>query len=304
MKKNFILLILSMLFFFTSSATIHIIQVANFQFSPANVPDVYVGDTVRWTWVSGSHTTTDNPATDDGTTLPPGASSWNSNINSTTKTFDYKVTVAGVYNYWCRPHAPDMAASFTASIAMPVKFAGMAVSGANGKVIINWKTSTEQNTAFFSVRRSQNGTTYNELAKIPAAGFSATDKTYSFTDVNIESDKYYYYNIMTVDKDGKQEFSEVKMFKGDGVTSKIMLSVSPNPISRPGHLMLTFNAAKEGEMQVTVVNSQGQVVIKNQMQAYIGVNNGHVHLGNLAPGNYTLSCTLNGVAESRQIIFK
>ncbi len=286
-----------------STATIHVVQVANYQFTPANVSDVAVGDTMRWVWVSGNHTTTDDPATQTGNSLPAGAASWNAPMDSTDTTFDYRVTVAGTYNYWCIPHKPGMSASFTASNALPVKLSSFAVGSSKGQAVINWKTMSEENTAYFSVRRSSDGSSYTEIAKIPAAGNSAAEKSYTFTDQGTNSNKYYYYNLAIVDKDGKQAFSETKMFKADGAVNKLILSISPNPVSE-GHLMLTFNADKEGKMQVNVVNPQGQMIIKTQMQAYRGVNNGHVHLGNLHPGIYTLSCFLDGIKETHQIIIK
>jgi len=68
-----------------------------------------VGDTVRWTWVSGSHTTT-------SATVPNGAATWDSQINSSNNQFDYKVTVAGTYGYVCTPHAGSgMVGTFNAS---------------------------------------------------------------------------------------------------------------------------------------------------------------------------------------------
>ncbi len=304
MKKCLLLPLCITLISFVAKATIHVVQVANFQFIPANVPNVMLGDTMRWTWVSGNHTTTDNPATQSGNILPPGAPSWDALINSANTTFDYIVTVAGTYNYWCKPHAPNMAGTFTASIALPIKLSLFGVTGSNGKALVNWKTSTEQNTDYFSVRRSLNGSIFSEIAKIPAAGNSNIEKSYSFTDADVNNGKYYYYNLAVVDKDGRQEFSEARMFKGEGILRKLVLSLSPNPISRPGHLMMTFNASKDGKMEVIVINAQGQTVNKTQMQAYQGVNNGHLHLGNLKPGNYTLICTTEGVKETHQIIFK
>lgn len=303
MKKNVLLFICFALFLTISKANIHLVQVANFQFSPASVTDVIVGDTMRWIWVSGSHTTTDDPAT-QATSLPAGAPTWNSSINSTSTTFDYKVTVAGIYNYLCVPHKANMKASFTASNALPVKVASFTVGSVNGKAIINWRTAMEQNIDYFSVRRSLNGVNYTEISKIPATGNSNTEKSYSFTDYTIAKSQYYYYNIAIVDKDRRQEFTETKMIKGDGLINHLILSLSPNPISSAGHLMLTFNANKEGKMRVDIINSQGQTVIKTQMQAYQGVNNGHVHMGALAPGNYTLVCLLDGIRETHQIIFK
>lgn len=86
-----------------------VVTVENFTFLPTSIPDVAIGDTIHWSWISGSHTTT-------STTIPAGAAAWNSPISALNPTFEYKVTVAGVYNYKCTPHAAmGMVATFTAS---------------------------------------------------------------------------------------------------------------------------------------------------------------------------------------------
>lgn len=67
--------------------------------------------------------------------------------------------------------------------------------------------------------------------------------------------------------------------------------------------MMTFKALK-GKMEVKVINAQGQTVIKIQIQAYQGVDNGHIHFGDLSPEIYTLLCILNDGKETHQVIFK
>jgi plastocyanin len=84
-----------------------VITVANFAFSPSAVNDVVVGDTIHWDWVSGTHTTT-------STSVPSGAATWNNSITSAIPSFEYEVTVAGVYNYHCAIHT-SMLGTFTAS---------------------------------------------------------------------------------------------------------------------------------------------------------------------------------------------
>ncbi len=94
--------------FLNTYAIIHVVQVSNFQFSP-NALNVNVGDTIRWTWVNGTHTTTSG-------IFPNGAASWNSPISASLTVFDYKVTVEGNYSYICVPHeGMSMIATFTAS---------------------------------------------------------------------------------------------------------------------------------------------------------------------------------------------
>jgi len=97
-----------------SFAVKHIVQVANFSFAPASV-NVNVGDTMRWVWISGVHTTTSS-------TLPAGAAIWDAPITSAVQSFEYKVTVAGVHNYYCKIHPVSMIASFTATAVPPPPF--------------------------------------------------------------------------------------------------------------------------------------------------------------------------------------
>ncbi|MEO6038249.1 MAG: plastocyanin/azurin family copper-binding protein [Saprospiraceae bacterium] len=114
MKKTYLLLLLAILCgSLRAYAVVHTITVQNFQFTPANITTVHVGDTIKWTWINGAHTTT-------STAVPAGAASWNQAMSQSSQTFSYKVTKAGVYNYWCVPHQPSMAGSFTASAVSAV----------------------------------------------------------------------------------------------------------------------------------------------------------------------------------------
>ena len=91
-------------------AALWTVQVMDYQF--ANSPiQVTVGDTIRWEWVNGSHTTT-------AIGYPTGVTPWDSPINSTDPVFEYVVTVPGLYAYVCIPHAGmGMQATFIAEAA-------------------------------------------------------------------------------------------------------------------------------------------------------------------------------------------
>lgn len=98
----------------TAYATKWFVNVQNYSFSPSNLPNVTVGDTVRWVWINGSHTTT-------STTIPAGAASWDHPINSSNTFYEYHVTIAGSYNYKCTPHqGMGMVGSFTATALTPI----------------------------------------------------------------------------------------------------------------------------------------------------------------------------------------
>ncbi len=96
----------------TSFSTTHNVTVQNFSFATANLNTV-VGDTIKWNWSNGSHTTTCDDS--NGSILPAGAPSWNSPLNSNSPTFSYVISVPGVYHYVCIPHAPEMSGNINAT---------------------------------------------------------------------------------------------------------------------------------------------------------------------------------------------
>jgi len=82
-----------------ASAATHVVTVRNFEFSPKNLL-IQKGDTVRWEWESGSHTTTNGTGPID----PNAGTLWNSPIESTTPSFEFTFTQIGDFPYYCIPH--------------------------------------------------------------------------------------------------------------------------------------------------------------------------------------------------------
>ena len=268
---------------------------SNFQFSSPTL-NVKVGDVIHWVWVSGFHTTT-------SLTVPSGAAPWDASITSTSTTFDYNVTAVGSYSYECSIHPLQMQATFTATIVTPVVLSQFNIGSLNGKASINWTTNTELNADHFSIRKSLDGKDFTEIAIIPAAGNSSLPKNYSYVDETITySMRYVYYTLAIVDKDGQTELAPIKIFKNKLAAKKLIISLSPNPVGGMGHLMIKFNADKNGTMIAAITDSQGKLILQTDLSAGVGVNSGHIHLGDLAKGNYTVQFALDGIIESYQLI--
>lgn len=109
MKKIYILY-LTVFALFTqlpSKGAMVMVETANFQFTPSNFT-VNVGDTIMWFWFDGSHTTTSG-------NIPSGATAWNASISQNNQMFTYVVSIPGIYNFVCLPHASGgMTGSFNA----------------------------------------------------------------------------------------------------------------------------------------------------------------------------------------------
>jgi len=180
-----------------SFATTHEVQVANFQFTPASL-NANVGDTIKWVWVSGFHTTTSR-------TIPGGASAWDETMSSGSTTFSYKITTAGTYNYVCIPHEDGgMIGTITASTVLPVVIKDFGVFAAknNGAELV-WSTATELNSDHYEIMRSSNGVKFDKIGSVPAKGNSSALTDYSYTDNNLPANsQFIYYYLSIVDKDG------------------------------------------------------------------------------------------------------
>ena len=126
-----LLFMAAMLFNIQGFSVKHVVLVGNYYFNPSSL-NVSVGDTMRWVWSAGSHTTTSG-------VIPGGAASWDQPINSTNTVYEYPVTVTGTYNYVCTPHAAmGMIATFTATTFVPT----LSVSPSNRSVAATQGSTT------------------------------------------------------------------------------------------------------------------------------------------------------------------
>lgn len=83
------------------------VSVKSNSFTPYNLTHVRARDTIKWVWVSGSHSTT-------SVSVPDGADTWNEPINKDTTSFIYIPTVNGTYFYRSTPDSvPGMNGQFT-----------------------------------------------------------------------------------------------------------------------------------------------------------------------------------------------
>ena len=99
---------------FQGFSTTHYVNTEDFEFNPAIILNVTVGDTITWFWDSGFHTTT-------STNTPSGAAPWSAPIDQTNQTFTYVITVAGSYDYQCDYHyTVGMVGHFIANMATSI----------------------------------------------------------------------------------------------------------------------------------------------------------------------------------------
>ena len=253
----------------TVMAVKHTVLVGNFYFNPSNISNVQVGDTIRWQWVEGSHTTT-------STTIPAGAATWDSPMNSGNQVFEYKVTEAGTYNYHCTPHAAIQQGSFTAVGSTPTLLVtpsnqnvGAAAGSTQFSVTFNsaWTAESDASWCTVTPSGSGNGTITATYAENPAANMRIAEITVTGDGQLTEK--------VTVTQEGSGLGVEYKAEKA--------FEIYPNPTS--GLFNLVPGDISNINMEVCVIDITGKTL---QSEMLNGSSSYRLNISNLPEGIYFL----------------
>jgi Leucine rich repeat/Secretion system C-terminal sorting domain len=177
----------------------------------------------------------------------------------------------------------------TVSIILPVTLVDFkATLLKENRVLLNWQTATEKNTAYFEVQRSIDGIRFKSVAKVAATGNSTTVQSYQYADDLTSLEKIppvVFYRLNIRDKDGADDLSNVITVKPQQQTA-VSLKAGPNPVENILHVTYTSNA--DQMLTLRVLNIAGKVIITKQVRAVQGVNNYELLFNNVAKGEYLL----------------
>ena len=182
---------------------------------------------------------------------------------------------------------------FASFSPLPVKFVGFTVYLKNSNALIQWSTAEEINAYMYEVEKSIDGTNWNTVAYVAAAGNSVELNNYSFTDKNVNA-KVVYYRIKEVDNDGTKSYTAIRSVKAEqALFSDIKIASVQNKV------LLQFSQEIKGNVLVRFVSLSGQVVDQQTIANPVG----QVVLSSRFTGNYIISVS-NGqdVNTAKQVI--
>jgi len=163
MKRILSAIAICILFTMKAYSFTQIVTVQNHVFTPATFT-INLGDTIKWTWLDGSHTTT-------SLTIPAGAATWDHSINSSSTSFTYVPGKLGAYNYKCTPHfSMGMKGNFTvvcAQATVQISAGSATTFCKGGSVLLNSNVTSK----ISSYQWKKNGT---NIANANASTFKAT----------------------------------------------------------------------------------------------------------------------------------
>ncbi|MGI4875557.1 MAG: T9SS type A sorting domain-containing protein [Janthinobacterium lividum] len=127
-----------------------------------------------------------------------------------------------------------------------------------------WRTATEHNSAYFEVQQSSDGSTWQPLGKVAAAGTSTTPRDYTFPDARIS--RYgvpvVYYRLRQVDQDGTEAYSPIVALRPTPATA-FTLDLWPNPATVSTNAQLRIASPDPAAVTVTVLDATGRLVYEH-----------------------------------------
>ncbi|HEY4336669.1 MAG TPA: zinc-dependent metalloprotease [Puia sp.] len=170
----------------------------------------------------------------------------------------------------------------------------------NSNAVLNWSTSSEQNSAGFEIDRSFDGQHFSKIGYVPAAGNSSTEKDYTFTDPSLVTDSNFY-QLKEITLDGRTTYSKIVLVRDPHATPGF--TAVPNPFS--SSLEIVFGHVPTGPVQIRVLDITGRQLWR---QSAVQSDGGRLQLGlsaaSLAPGVYLLEVRSAAGAEIQRVIKK
>jgi len=165
---------------------------------------------------------------------------------------------------------------FTANGTLPVTYKSFSATAKNNNVQLTWETASEKNSSHFEIERSIDGSNFETIGNIKAAGNSNTVKSYVALDKEILAQhNTVYYRLKQVDFDQKFEYSKVVTVSVENNSNEPVLY----PVPAQNYISLKAN----NMISAKVMDVTGKVMEVNQ------VNNGNeitFDLSNLSEGMY------------------
>lgn len=153
------------------------------------------------------------------------------------------------------------------------------------KVVVTWVTSSEQDNDYFTIEKSKDGGTWEEVEKVASYGNSTTRQEYHIID-NEPFSGTSYYRLTQTDFNG-----EAKVFTPVSVTNEELeeIKIYPNPVKSDREIVLLFPESVKGEVDIHLldlkgreVKSQQSIVVKNE-SLFFSIPEG------ITPGVYVIS---------------
>ena len=166
-------------------------------------------------------------------------------------------------------------------------------------VLLKWITASEINNAYFTIQRSVDGISFEDVTNITGAGNSNSMLSYSYLDTYPYSGQSYY-RLKQTDYNNDFTFSSV-IINHCGLSGFDIVNVIPDE----GNQIITLNYSTEanGSYHLSVYDVLGNLIINNDLHPEIGFNKIVLNFSSFAHSMYLIVLSNNTNNITRKFIY-
>lgn len=171
----------------------------------------------------------------------------------------------------------------SSNITLPQQLLTFTGSLQNNSTLLQWETTNEINTSYFTVERSIDGTSFKQIGTVGAKGNDRN--SYSYTDFNVASQQsaVVYYRLKMVDVNGSFTYSKVISIT---IVSSYTLFIYPNPIR--DLLKIKMSLSKAENLQIHVTDMNGHTVYRKTKLVQAGTGELEINTKNWPSEMYSI----------------
>jgi len=189
----------------------------------------------------------------------------------------------------------------TSLIALPVELLDFTGFAREKNVQLDWLTASEINNDRFEIERSDNDLNFKKIGEVAGNGTTVDRHAYTFVDEEPFVGTNYY-RLKQFDFDGQFEYSKTigVNFNNKGQT---IGNFYPNP-SQAGIVQLDYVADNSNDLNISVFNVSGNVIIQQRMLISNGKNQLKFNFSELPSGIYFVQLENSNSTVYRKLIIE
>jgi hypothetical protein len=217
-----------------------------------------------------------------------------------------------IYPFWMRLHNGELSVwttIITDSTVIPVELTNFTADAKNGKVILNWETSSETNNQGFEVQRTYLNSSlikgkdkkdWITIGFVTGHGTTTEKHNYTFLDNSVMTG-IYQYRLKQMDFDGTFEFSNEIEVNVIALDDFVLFQNYPNPFNPL--TTLSYQLPEAGYVTLKVYDMLG-----NELETLVnavkpaGVHEVNFNSGNLSSGLYLYKMNSGNFEKTRKML--
>ena len=182
------------------------------------------------------------------------------------------------------------------SALLPAIMQDFTVTLQKNRATLNWKTSSEVNVDHYTAEYSLDGNTFLAFGTVAALNGAGINE-YTLTQGNVTAG-IRYYRIRRVDKDGRFQFSIIRLVKAGGLTS---VTLKANPVATTA-AELIIDVPQNQNAVIRVISTSGKILSQQNAGLSTGINNISTRTAQLAAGTYFIQVQLNNEIVNKKFV--